>query len=119
MTNFVPEADMLVEAVADYLEDQLLPAFAGYQRFQTRVCVNVLRVVARELQQCADLERREHLRLVELLGRDRPLADLNAELAQRISAGQIQLDAPGLVEHLRVTLKDALAINNPKWIEEP
>ncbi len=118
MSNFVPGADLLVGAAANYLEEQLLPTLAGYQQFQTRVCVNVLRMVSRELQQCGDMEQREHLRLGDLLGCDSPLSALNADLAQRISAGQIPLDTPGLVEHLRVTLRDALAINNPKWIEK-
>lgn len=119
MTTFLPDADRLVLAAADYLEEQVMPMLAGHQKFHTRVCVNVLRTVGRELQQAGDLERGEHLRLRELLERNGPLEQLNAELAQRIAGGRIPLDAPGLVEHLRATLRDSLAINNPKWVSEP
>ncbi len=119
MSTFLPDADRLVQAAADYLEEQLLPTLAGHQKFHTRVCVNVLRTVGRELRQGGDLERAELTRLRDLLARDGPLERLNAELAERISDGRIPLDAPGLVEHLRATLRDSLAINNPKWLQEP
>ncbi len=118
MTTFLPGADHLVLAVADYLEEQLLPTLAGYQKFHTRVCVNALRTVVRELQQVGDLERDEHLRLCELLDQDGSLEALNAELAQRIAGGRIPLGATGLVEHLCATLCDSLAINNPRWLQE-
>jgi hypothetical protein len=41
---------------------------------------------------------------------------LNDELTEAIASGRLPLDAPGLVDHLRRTLADALAIDNPKWI---
>ncbi|WP_232232590.1 DUF6285 domain-containing protein [Cupriavidus sp. amp6] len=50
MPEFVPEADRLLLAASDYLEKSLLPTLEGFHRFQTRVCINVLRIVIRELQ---------------------------------------------------------------------
>jgi hypothetical protein len=115
MATFLPDAERLVLAAADFLEEQLLPTLGGHHRFHTRVCANVLRTVARELQQAGELERGEHRRLCELLAREGPLEALNGELAQRIASGAMPLDTPGLLEHLRATLKESLEINNPNW----
>ena len=47
------------------------------------------------------------------------LAQVRRELAARIRAGDIALDDPALLDHLRQSLVEALRINNPKWIGEP
>lgn len=119
MSQRLPPTDALLRAATDYLEHELLPTLAGYHRFQTRVSVNVLRIVARELEQAAASDAAERARLAALLGTPhdgRDTAALDADLTTTINTGRIALDAPGLVEHLRQTLADALAIDNPKWI---
>lgn len=116
MSTSIPEAATLLQATSDYLEQELLPTLEGYHRFQTRVSINVLRTVMRELQLSATAQSAEKQRLVQLLGHDGGTAELNAELASAIADGSLALDSIGLVEHLRQTLRDALAINNPKWI---
>ena len=119
MTVFVPEMPQLIRASVDYLEQELLPTLAGYQRFHTRVCVNVLRIVLRQLEQGAALEADEWARLRELLGAQdssQPLDALNLRLMDALDDGSLPLDAPGLVPHLRATLQAALRINNPQWI---
>ncbi|MDO8704344.1 MAG: DUF6285 domain-containing protein [Sulfuricaulis sp.] len=116
MTTFVPDAATLLQATTDYFEQELLPTLEGYHRFQTRVSINVLRTVLRELQQRSALESKERQRLVQLLGHEGELTVLNAELATAIAAGSLPLNSGGLLEHLRLTLRDTLAINNPKWI---
>jgi len=116
MTTFVPDSGRLLQAAVDYLDADLLPTLDGYHRFHLRVCVNALRIVARELAQGAGLEQGEQQRLERLLGHAGSLADLNAELTERIASGALPLATPGLAEHLQATLRDALAINNPAWI---
>ena len=44
---------------------------------------------------------------------------LSRELAARIRAGDLPLDDPALIDHLRQSLVEALRINNPKWIGQP
>jgi hypothetical protein len=112
----IPPATTLLQATADYLENDLLPTLDGFHRFQTRIAANVLRTVLREQMQQPSFAATEQQRLVELLGHDGELQALRRELAQGIEHGSIALDAPGLADHLRQTLADALAINNPKWI---
>jgi hypothetical protein len=116
MTTLVPEAGTLLQAAAAYLEQELLPTLEGYHRFQTRVSINVLRTLMREWQQFGTLENAEQRRLVQLLGHDGDLHTLNTELTTAIADGVLPLDSRGLIEHLRQTLHDTLAINNPKWI---
>lgn len=120
MSNRIPPTDVLLHATVDYLESELLPTLAGYHRFQTRVGINVLKTAMRELRLAGGFEADEQARLSALLGHAGagadPVAALNDELTEAIASGHLALDAPGLADHLRRTLADALAINNPKWI---
>jgi hypothetical protein len=113
-----PDAPALLDAAIDYLERELLPALAGYHRFQCRVTVNVLAQVRRELALAPPQSEAERARLVALLGHAGDRDELSRELAARIRAGEIALDDPALLDHLRLSLIEALRINNPKWIGE-
>jgi len=113
-----PDATMVLDAAIDYLERELLPTLTGYHRFQSRVTVNVLAQIRRELQLAAAQAAAESARLASLLGHPGERDDLSRELAARIRAGEIALDDPALLDHLRRSLVEALRINNPKWIGE-
>ena len=120
MPAIQPDAPALLDAAIDYLERELLPTLAGYHRFQCRVTVNVLAQVRRELALAPGHADAERARLVALLGAD-PDGDrdaLSRELAARIRAGDIALDDPALLDHLRQSLVEALRINNPRWLGE-
>ena len=114
-----PSATALLDAVIDYLERELLPGLSGYHRFQSRVAVNVLAQVRRELALAPGQAEAERARLESLLGHPGARDELNRELAARIRAGEFALDDPALLDHLRRSLREALRINNPKWIGEP
>jgi hypothetical protein len=116
MRNSQPDATSLIEAAIKYLEQELLPQLEGYHRFQTRVTVNALATVRRELQLRDAHEAGEHQRLASLLGSHGPVDELNAELCRRIRNGEIPRNDPSLRAHVRASLCDALAINNPKWL---
>ncbi|OUL99615.1 DUF6285 domain-containing protein [Variovorax sp. JS1663] len=116
MPAFVPSAATLLQAAADDLERDVLPALAGFPRFRTRVIVNVLRLLTRELALGDAADAAEQARLQALLdsGSD-DLPALRAELARRIEAGSFDLADEALLQHLRESLRDALAIDNPAW----
>ncbi|MGI4815714.1 MAG: DUF6285 domain-containing protein [Janthinobacterium lividum] len=136
MSNFVPPAATLLQAASQYLEGELMPTLQGYQRFQTRVIVNVLRIVERELRLSDAQISAEGARVAALLDAksidwaasadltaeaDQPSASsandaLNASLCDAIRDGRFALDDPQLLTHLRETLRGALSINNPKWL---
>ena len=119
MPAIQPDAPALLDAAIDYLERELLPTLAGYHRFQCRVTVNVLAQVRRELALAPGQADAERARLIALLGHPGERDALSRELAARIRAGDIALDHPALLDHLRQSLVEALRINNPKWIGEP
>src|SRR3546814_14228088 len=57
----------------------------------------------------------ERIRLRALLGRDGTLEELNWELCRRIADGSLGLDDPDLVDHLRQTTLDKVAIDQPNY----
>jgi hypothetical protein len=61
-------------------------------------------------------------RLVALLGRDgdsdASLTDVNEELAARIREGSLDAPREEILDHLRETLWDKLAIANPKYLSK-
>lgn len=123
MPSSQPDAATILAAACAYLEGELLPSLEGYHRFQCRVAVNALNIVRRELVDGPALAEAERERLLDLLGlRDHPedgnapLAWLNAQLGRQIRLGRRDLAAPALRAHIRQSLSDALAINNPKWL---
>ena len=116
MPESIPKAAVLLEAAVKYLETELMPTLAGYHRFQTRVTVNVLNTLRRELELRGAQAAAERSRLVAMLGHDGDVEALSVELAERIRAGAISIDDPALRAHVRQSLVDALAINNPKWL---
>jgi hypothetical protein len=120
MPNSRPAAAELVEAVREFLEREVLPSLTGDRRFQGRVAMNVLGIVARELELGPAADRTEHAALAALLDRGGPLDELRRTLAERIRDGHIDADRDDILAYVRATLRDALAINNPKWLgQEP
>lgn len=117
MPAFVPSAATLLQAAADDLERDVLPALAGLPKFRARIVVNVLRLVTRELEQAPQADAAERERLLALLGHDGALPDLRADLASRIERGELPLDDAALVAHLTADLREALAIDSPGWTD--
>jgi hypothetical protein len=115
MPRSKPDADALLDAASKYLEQELLPTLTGYHRFRTRVTINVLATLRRELALADGHAAAERARLAALLGHDGTPEALNDELANRIRAGDVALDDAALRDHVRRSLAEALAINNPKW----
>ncbi len=117
MPRSQPDATILLQAAVKYLEQELMPTLAGYHRFQTRVTVNVLNIVRRELEMRQAQAAAERERLAVMLGHDGEVEELSRELAERIRSGAIALDDPTMRAHIRQSLADALKINNPKWMD--
>jgi hypothetical protein len=110
----MPSAPILLAAAVKYLQEELLPTLTGYHRFQTRVTANVLNIVRRELELRETQSAAERERLRALVGHDGDTENLSGELSELIR-GAIDLNDAELRAHLRQSLADALAINNPKW----
>jgi hypothetical protein len=115
MPRSIPDASTLLTAAIRYLEQELMPTLSGYHRFQTRVTVNVLNIIRRELEKRYAQESAEHQRLATIVGHSGPVDSLTDELCDLIRNDRINLNDSSLRAHLKQSLQDALAINNPKW----
>jgi hypothetical protein len=117
----LPTAAELVEAVRDFLERDVFPILEGRPKFHTRVAMNVLAIVERELTLGASVDARERAGLCRLLAREddaeASILELNESLASGIRDGTFSAPRDELVEHLRATVGDKLAIANPKYID--
>ena len=111
-----PTAAELVGAVREFLERDVMGAVEGRIAFHTRVAVNALGMVERELDLGPDAMRTEHARAVTILGHDGETRELERELAAKIRAGDLTFDDNTVVEHVRATVRDKLRIANPRYL---
>jgi hypothetical protein len=107
----IPDAAALVEAVRDFLESEVLPAVEGRVQFHTRVSVNVLGMVARELRLGA-AQAAAHAAGLAQLGVSSE-ADL-AGLIRGMDADDPRLDEIGTF--VRATVRAKLDVANPKYV---
>jgi hypothetical protein len=110
-----PSAKHLIEAAAGYLEKTAAPQLTGHAAFHARVAVNVLHIVARELELGPAAAAAETTRLEALLGRDGDLDALRRELCARLRTGAMTAQTPGLLDHLLATAADRVAIEQPGY----
>jgi hypothetical protein len=113
-----PTAAELVDAVTEFLERDLQPSLSGRLAFHTRVAVNALRIVRREMELGPELDAARRTGLRELLGDASAAAstrDLDVELARRIRDGSLDDRRPELVAYLRATLRLQLDIVHPGY----
>jgi hypothetical protein len=105
----------LVKAVADFLRTEITPAIKGHNAFKLRVGINALDLVTRQLELQGPGEAAEAVRLKALLGIDGSVMELNRALAEKIASGEVDLNTPGLKEHLWQTTMDKLAVDQPNY----
>jgi len=101
--------------VRDFIEQRAMPELKGHTAFHARVAANALSIVKRELETGGPSAVAEQKRLKALLNQDGSLIELNRELCRRIRDGVISLDSPGLAEHLTLTTRDKVAIDQPSY----
>ncbi|MEE2776695.1 MAG: DUF6285 domain-containing protein [Acidobacteriota bacterium] len=111
-----PSAWELLDAVAELLEETLMPATEGGVRHQARVAANLCRIVQRELESGAELEAREAELIAEALGEDEAIGatELGRQLSERLLSGDEDLERrawPALVKIVR----GKLSISKPGY----
>ena len=110
-----PTPEELIKAVADFLRNELAPEISGHNAFKLRISINALDLVTRQLALQKGSDAAELARLSKLLGVQGPLGELNRVLADRIAKGELDLQTPGLAEHLWQTTMDKLAVDQPNY----
>jgi hypothetical protein len=109
-----PHPPEILQAVAAFLRDVVVPATEGSVAYQARVAAAALNLVRREIMRTSEDEA-ERGRLCALLGQDGTLAALNAELARRLADGKLDLASPGVAAHLWVATREKLAVDQPRY----
>ena len=110
-----PTPTELIKAVADFLRNHIAPAISGHNAFKLRVSINALDLVTRQLALEQGSDAAEAARLVQLLGTQGSLGELNRALAEDIATGEVDLQTPGLAEHLWQTTMAKLAVDQPNY----
>ncbi|MDD9371857.1 MAG: DUF6285 domain-containing protein [Acidimicrobiales bacterium] len=99
----------MVEAVREFLEDDVMAATEGRVRFHARVAGRALAIVERELAAGAAPERAHAARLAALgYGTE-------AELAAAIRSGALDDRWDEVAAAVRATVADKLAVANPSY----
>lgn len=125
-----PNIDELLEAVAGFLTDDVMPNTQGRLSFHARVAGNVLQMLRRELAHQEEHLAAEWEGLDSLLGpvaRPDIIADTraaidtrNRELAERIRRGDADAGEfrEAVLAHLRKVVHDKLVVSNPALAAE-
>ena len=110
-----PTPEELIKAVADFLRNDIAPLISGHQAFKLRVSINALDLVTRQIDLEPGGDAAEAARLSRLLAMQGTLGELNRALADRIAKGEVDLQTPGLADHLWQTTMDKLAVDQPNY----
>jgi uncharacterized protein DUF6285 len=108
----LPDPATLVEAVREFLADEIQPELEGRLRYQLKVAINVLAIVERELRLGPEHAARHQQRL-ERLG-----FETDAELADAIRAGALDDRLDEIKQALTEMVYDKLAVARPDHIDK-
>jgi hypothetical protein len=113
-----PTPQEILESVVSFLRDVAAPKLPPREAFDARVAANALELVRRELAfDVTAAERDEMTRqgLVQLLGQEGSLDELNRALCSRIAAGELGLSSQPLMDHLWTTTLAKVAVDQPTY----
>jgi len=104
-----PNMTEIVEAVREWLERDVMPA-GGRSGFHARVAANMLAMVEREIDAGPQMADDHRERLAGLGCSD------DAELAARIRSGEIDPQWSEAVAAVVASVRDKLAVANPRYL---
>lgn len=124
-----PDVHELLEAVAEFLDRDVVEALGGPAQYHARVAANLMRILSREAALSPDQLREEWAGLDTLLGAE-PMpakdADLRAGIARRtrdlcraVRAGEADAGErrDAVLAHVRRTVEQKLAIAKPEMLK--
>ncbi|MFT7649218.1 MAG: aminoglycoside phosphotransferase (APT) family kinase protein [Candidatus Poriferisodalaceae bacterium] len=116
LSSEMPRLDELLLSVRDFLHGEVMDGTTGRTNFMARVAGNSLDIVHREIGISPELRQRSALQLQTLLGSTNTDLDaLRWELTHGLRDGSIELDRPGLTEHLREAVVNQVGIDQPRY----
>jgi aminoglycoside phosphotransferase (APT) family kinase protein len=112
----MPRTDELVVSVRDFLRGDVMASTEGRTNFLARVASNSLDIVLRELSLGPPHRAGELERLRKLFSApNEDLEGLRWRLTRELRDGSMPLDRPGLAQHLRATVVNQVAIDQPNY----
>ncbi|MDO8362527.1 MAG: DUF6285 domain-containing protein [Actinomycetota bacterium] len=108
-----PTAAELVESVREWLERDVLAGTAGSLQFHTRVAINVLAMVEREMLLGAEQASAHAARLAHLGCTD------DEQLARRVREGELDDRLADVRAAVWADVRDKLLVANPKYLDAP
>lgn len=107
----VPTAAQLIESVREWIERDVAPNVQGRLSFHSRVAVNVLAMVERELAS-GESDAALHAEAMRLLG----TAD-DADLAAIIKSGAMDGELARVLQVLEPVVRAKVAVANPRYVD--
>lgn len=124
-----PTAGELLKVMREFCERELQEALTGRLRFQVRILQNLLAILEREWEGEEQALNAEWDRLTTLIGSEpkpdgqQALAErvkqMNLELSKRIRSGEMDDRFDETLDAVYETVKEKLAIANPRWASSP
>ena len=111
----MPRVEELLRSVRDFLHNDVMAETEGRTNFLSRVAGNSLDIVIREAALGEPGKLQEYERLCTLFSSSDDVNALRWQLVNGLRNGEIALDHPGLAEHLRATVVNQVAIDQPKY----
>ncbi len=116
----MPRIEELITSVRDFLHTDVMATTQGRTKFLARVAGNSLDIVLRDQASGVRARQQELQRLRQLLGPevagvDMALNDLRWCLVKELREGRRRLDDVALQNHLRATVVNQVAIDQPKY----
>jgi Domain of unknown function (DUF6285) len=108
-----PPGMELLEAVRQFLRQEVLPELDGFKAYNTRVAANALGIVARELQMGAGLAELD-MQIATTLGLDAQAGAVTQQVALALRDGTLVVD-DRVLAYLRQRTLLSIAIDNPKY----
>jgi hypothetical protein len=105
-----PTAAELLEALHEWMERDLLPGVDGRLQFHTRVAINMIDIVRRELELGPDQEV-QHQEVLSSFGMND-----DAELAAAIREGSFDSNLAEVLNRLRPVVEDKVRVANPRYL---
>lgn len=112
-----PRTEELVESVRLWI-DEIRPTLDPRNAFLARVAANAMATVYRELTQGPAAEAQAVAGMAGVLGHEGDYEALNAELCDRIRAGELTVESPGLLLTLQRMASAQIAIDQPSYRPE-
>lgn len=103
----------LLDAVRQFLRQDVLPELEGFKAYNTRVAANALGIVARELEHGAGLAQLD-AHIAAQLGLDAAAGAIASHIARGLRDGTLIADAR-IMSYLKRRTLLAIAIDNPKY----